>query len=819
MAIQIPERASAVIIGGGVIGSSVAYHLAKQGWSDVVLLERKQFGCGTSWHAAGLVGTMRANESQARLCEYSMAVLTELEQETGQSTGFKQVGSLSIAHSVARFEELKRVASMNNAFGVTRVDMITPEEVKALYPFVETGDLLGASWVAQDGTASPVDVTSSFVKGARQRGVKCLEGVKVTAINRANGKVTGVVTDQGHIATDFVVNCAGLWGREVGKMAGVSVPLHACEHYYALTEKQDDIPPDLPVLRDHDRCAYYREDAGSLLVGAFEPNAIPWGQDGVPDDFAFEELEGHADDQFMPVLEHAMYRVPFLQEVGWRKFFCGPESFTPDDQFHMGESPELKNFYVACGLNSVGIQTSGGLGRALAEWMDLGHAPMDLWGNDIRRMFPFQSTQHYIENRVSETLGLLYENHYPYRQMTTARNIRHSPLHEKLAAHNACFGEAAGWERPNWFAPKGVEAKYEYSFGKQNWFEYNAAEHKAAREKVVLFDQSSFSKYLIQGRDSCKVLQRICSANVDVEIGKMVYTHWLNERGGIEADLTVTRMAENQYWVVSGAAQSIKDINWLKRNIAETEFCCVSDITNAWAVMGVMGPDSRALLSDALSHDMSTENFPFGSFQQVELGASRAYAARVSYVGELGWELYVPVDQARHGFDYLWDKGASHGLKMAGMHTLDTCRIEKKFVHYGHDVAEVDTPLECGMGFVCDLEKDIAFIGRDAILKQKESQSFMQKRLVQFLLKDPEVMLYSHEPIMRDGKIVGHLTSGNYGHTLGGSVGLGYIEVEDDVTMDYLNAGTIEIDVGGTRVPVEASLSAMYDPRAERMRG
>ena len=819
MTVQIPERASAVIIGGGVIGSSVAYHLAKQGWTDVVLLERQQFGCGTTWHAAGLVGTMRANESQARLCEYSMAVLTELEQETGQSTGFKQVGSLSIAHSIARFEELKRVASMNNAFGVTQVDMITPDEIKALYPFVETGDLLGGSWVAQDGTASPVDVTSSFVKGARQRGVKCLEGVKVTAINQANGKVTGVVTDQGHTQADFVVNCAGLWGREVGKMAGVSVPLHACEHYYALTEKQDDIPSDLPVLRDHDRCAYYREDAGSLLVGAFEPNAIPWGQNGVPDDFAFEELEGHADDQFMPVLEHAMYRVPFLQEVGWRKFFCGPESFTPDDQFHMGESPELKNFYVACGLNSVGIQTSGGLGRALAEWMDLGHAPMDLWGNDIRRMLPFQSTQHYIENRVSETLGLLYENHYPYRQMTTARNIRHSPLHEKLAAHNACFGEAAGWERPNWFAPKGVEAKYEYSFGKQNWFEYNAAEHKAAREKVVLFDQSSFAKYLVQGRDSCKVLQRISSANVDVEIGKMVYTHWLNDRGGIEADLTVTRMAEDQYWVVSGAGQSVKDINWLKRNIAVDEFCCVSDITNAWAVMGVMGPDSRALLRDTLNHDMSTENFPFGSFQQVELGASRAYAARVSYVGELGWELYVPVDQARHGFDYLWDKGQSHGLKMAGMHTLDSCRIEKKFVHYGHDVAEVDTPLECGMGFVCDLEKEIAFIGHDAILKQKESQSFMRKRLVQFLLKDPEVVLYSHEPIIRNGEIVGHLTSGNYGHTLGGSVGLGYVEVDEDVTREYLDSGTIEIEVGGTRVPAEASLSAMYDPRAERMRG
>ena len=819
MSQTIPERASAVVIGGGVIGSSVAYHLAKLGWSDVVQLERNQFSCGTTWHAAGLVGTMRANESHARLCEYSMAVLSELEAETGQSTGFRQVGSLTIAHSPARFEELKRVAAMNNAFGVTRVDMVTPEEIKSLYPYLETGDLLGGSWVAQDGTASPVDVTQAFVKGARGRGALCLEGVRVTGITQANGRVTGVITDQGEIQADYVVNCGGLWGREIGSMAGVNVPLHACEHYYAHTEKLDDLPANLPVMRDHDKCAYYREDAGSLLIGAFEPNAVSWGQHGIPLDFAFEELEGHMDEQFMPVLEAAMYRVPMLQDVGWRSFFCGPESFTPDDQFHMGEAPELKNFYVACGLNSVGIQTSGGLGRALADWMDKGHAPMDLWGNDVRRMFPFQSTQKYIEERVTETLGLLYDNHYPYKQMETARNLRHSPLHEKLVERNACFGEAAGWERPNWFAPEGVTPEYEYSFGKQNWFEYNAAEHKAAREGVVLFDQSSFSKYLVQGRDACRVLQRVSSADVDVAPGKMVYTHWLNERGGIEADLTVTRIAEDQFWVVSGASQTIKDLHWLNMNIGEDEFCCVSDITNAWAVLGVMGPGSRDLLSETLNHDMSTPAFPFGSFQPVELGMSRAWAARVSYVGELGWELYVPVDQARHGFDFLWEKGESHGLKLAGMHTLDSCRMEKKFVHYGHDVADQDTPLECGMSFVCALDKTIPFTGRDAIMKQKESGSFMRKRLVQFLLQDPEAMLYHHEPILRDGVIVGHLTSGNYGHTLGGSVGLGYVEVEDDVTRDYLQSGSFAIDVGGDHIPAKASLSALYDPKAERMRG
>jgi 4-methylaminobutanoate oxidase (formaldehyde-forming) len=631
--------------------------------------------------------------------------------------------------------------------------------------------------------------------------------------------VTGVITDQGEIKADYVVNCAGLWGREIGRMAGVNVPLHACEHYYAHTEKLDDLPADLPVMRDHDKCAYYREDAGSLLIGAFEPNAVPWGQNGIPLDFAFEELEGHLDDQFMPVLENAMYRVPMLQDVGWRSFFCGPESFTPDDQFHMGEAPELKNFYVACGLNSVGIQTSGGLGRALADWMHLGHAPMDLWGNDIRRMFPFQSTQKYIQHRVTETLGLLYEHHYPYRQMASARNLRHSPLHDKLVAHNACFGEAAGWERPNWFAPEGVTPEYEYSFGKQNWFEHSAAEHRAAREKVVLFDQSSFSKYLVQGRDACQVLQRVSSADVDVAPGRMVYTHWLNERGGIEADLTVTRIAEDEFWVISGAAQTIKDLHWLKKNIAEGEFCCVSDITNAWAMLGVMGPDSRALLSEIVDHDLTTENFPFGDFHAVELGMSRGYAARVSYVGELGWEFYIPVDQARHAFDTLWEKGQDHGLIMAGMHALNSCRMEKKFVHYGHDVADHDTPLECGMGFVCAFDKEIPFTGRDAILQQKESRSFMNKRLVQFLLQDPEAVLYHHEPILRDGVIVGHLTSGDYGHTLGGAVGLGYIEVDEEVTNEYIEAGRFEIDVGGEPVPATASLGAMYDPKAERMRG
>ncbi len=819
MSIQLPAKASAVVIGGGVTGSSVAYHLAKLGWTDVVQLERKQFSCGTTWHAAGLIGTMRANENHAKLAEYSMSILAQLEQETGQSTGFRQVGSLSIAHSDARFEELKRVASMNNVFGVTQVDILTPSEIKEVYPLLETSDLLGGSWVPHDGYASPVDVTMAFVKGARKLGAQCIEGVTVADVVVKDGRVRGVTTDHGDIETDYIVNCAGMWARTLGKQSGVNIPLHACEHYYAVTEKLDDLPDDLPVMRDHDQCAYYKQDAGSLLVGAFEKHALAWGQNGIPQDFCFDELEGHMEEQLMPVLEDAMARVPRLQKTGWRKFFCGPESFTPDDQFHMGEAPEVKNYFVAAGLNSIGIQSSGGLGKALAEWIIEGHPPLDLWGNDIRRMYPFQGTQYYLENRVTETLGLLYDNHYPYRQMETARDIRHSPVHERLLARGACFGEAAGWERPNWFAPQGLEPKYEYSFGKQNWFEYSALEHRAAREGVVLFDQSSFSKYLIQGRDSLGILQRISSANMDVAPGKMVYTHWLNERGGIEADLTVTRLSENEFFAVSGAAVSGKDMNWLRRYIPCDAHCIVNDVTNAWSVFGVMGPDSRAMLSDAIQHDFSTEHFPFGAVEEVEVGGAVGRAARVSYVGELGWEIYLPVDQARHGFDWLVRKGESHGLKMAGMHALDSCRIEKKFVHLGHDIGDEDTPLECGLGFVCDMNKDIAFIGHEAIAKQKETGAWKGKRLVQFLLQDPEIMLYHHEPILRDGKMVGHLTSGNYGHTLGGSVGLGYVYEEDGVNLEYIESGKFEIEVGGVAIAATASLSAMYDPKAERMRG
>lgn len=815
---SIPNKASAVIIGGGVTGASVAYHLAKLGWQDVVLLERKQFSCGTTWHAAGLIGTVRANESHARLTEYSMRLLHDLEAETGQSTGFRQVGSLSIAHSDARWEELRRVAAMNNAFNVTRVDMVTPEEIHALFPLVDTSGLIGGTFVEHDGKGNPIEITNAFIKGARQRGAKCIEGIKVQDVLIANGRVTGVATDQGNIATDFVVNCGGMWARELGRQSGVNIPLHACEHYYAVTEKHEKVTPDLPVLRDHDKCVYIKEDAGGLLVGAFEKRAVAWGQQGIPEDFSFDELPGHMEQQLMPVLEDAMIRVPMLSDVGWRSFFCGPESFTPDDQFHVGEAPEVRGYFVAAGLNSVGIQSSGGLGKVCAEWMHNGYCPLDLWGNDIRRMYPFMGTRAFASERAEETLGLLYERHYPFRQFETGRQVRMSPIHQRLLEHRACFGQVAGWERPNWYAPEGVVPEYEYSFGRQNWFDYSAAEHTAARESVALFDQSSFSKYLVQGRDSLKVLQRICTAEIDVSAEKIVYTHWLNERGGIEADLTVTRLSETQFMVISGAATTHKDLDWLNRHIGADEFCTVTDVTNQYAVFGIMGPNSRALLEPLLDLDLSNEAFPFGRSINAELGYAPIRLTRVSFVGELGWELCIPVEMALPSFDRLWAAGLDHGMKLAGLHALDSCRIEKKFLHFGHDVADEDTPLEAGVGFVCAMDKAIPFIGHDAIARQKESRSHLNKRLVQFVLKDPEPMLYHHEPIVMNGDCVGYFTSGNYGHTLGASVGLGYVKSKEQVTEEWLKAQQWQIDVGGELFEASASLRAAYDPSGERMR-
>jgi len=804
--IPLPTAARVVIIGGGIIGCSLAYHLARLGWRDVLLLERKKLTCGTTWHAAGLVGQLRATLNLTKLARYTAELYAGLEAETGQATGFRRTGSVSIATTAARFEELRRGASMAKTFGL-EVEVISPAQVRELWPLTEAADVVGGVYLPGDGQTNPTDTTMALAKGARQAGARIVEDTKVTGVLTAQGRATGVRTEHGDVAAEVVVNCAGMWAREVGRMAGVNVPLHACEHFYAITEAVEDLPPGLPVLRDPDACVYFKEDAGKILFGAFEPRAKPWGMDGIPEDFCFDELPEDVD-HFMPILEGAVRRVPALETTGIRRFFNGPESFTPDNRYLLGEAPELRGFFVAAGFNSIGIQSAGGAGKVLAEWIVAGHPPMDLWDVDIRRMMPFQNGGAYLRERVGEALGLLYALHWPYRQYETARDVRRSPLHERLAAHGACFGEVAGWERPNWFAPSGVTPAYDYSYGRQNWFPYAAAEHMAARQAVAIFDLSSFAKFLLQGPDVENVLQRLCANDVGVPPGRVVYTQWLNERGGIEADLTVSRLTDEQYLVVTSAATAVRVREWIQRNTPGDARLSTTDATSAYAVIAVMGPNSRALLSTVCAEDLSDTAFPFAAVREVEVAGAPVLAQRLSYVGELGWELYVPSEYASGVFDALIAEGAAHGLQLAGMHVLDSCRLEVGFRHWGHDISDEDTPLEAGLAFACAFDKSTPFIGREALLRQRDAG--VTRRLVHFALDDPEPLLYHNEPVLRDGQIVGRLTSGAYGHALGCAVGLGYITDPKGVDATFVRAGKFEIEVAGERFGARASLRPFY---------
>ena len=814
----LPGHARAVIIGGGVVGCSVAYHLGKLGWQDVILLERKQLTSGTTWHAAGLIGQLRATANMTRLAKYTTELYVGLEAETGLATGFKQNGSLSVALSEDRLEELLRGASMAKTFGL-EVDVLSVGECGDAYPLLNMDGVKGGVFLAKDGQADPANVTLALAKGARQSGVKIFENTKVTGVTVRNGRAVGVATDEGEITAEVVVNCGGMWGRQIGRMAGVNVPLHACEHFYIVTEPIDELGRDMPVLRIPDECIYAKEDAGKLLVGAFEPNAKPWGGAGedVPEDFSFDQLPEDVE-HFAPILEAAIARLPLLERAGIRTFFNGPESFTPDVRYLLGEAPEVENFYVACGFNSIGIQSAGGAGKALAEWMDGGEPPIDLWDVDIRRMLPFQGNRRYLESRVSESLGLLYADHFPYRQFETARGVRLSPLHERLAAAGACFGETAGWERANWFAPAGVDPAYAYTWKRQNWFDFAAGEHKAVREAVGLFDMTSFAKFRVEGRDAEAVLQRVSANDVAVAPGHMVYTQWLNRNGGIEADLTVARLSETAYLVVTAAASATRDLAWLRRHIPDEAFCVVTDVTAAEAVLSVMGPNARDLLQPLTDSDLSNDAFPFGTLQQIELAMANVRAHRITYVGELGWELYVPAEMAVHVFDRLQAAGADHGLKLCGMHVLDSCRIEKAFRHFGHDITDEDHVLEAGLGFAVKADKPSSnfgdFVGREAVLKKREEG--VSRRLLQFKLNDPEPLLYHNEPIWRDGALVGHTTSANYGHHLGAAVALGYVDCERGQKPSQVAAAAYEVEIAGTRFAADASARPLYDPSAER---
>ncbi len=813
MPTDLPSHVRAVIIGGGVVGCSIAYHLARLGWSDVLLLERKQLTSGTTWHAAGLIGQLRATENLTRLAKYSAELYGRLEAETGQPTGFRQHGSLALARTGERFTELKRAASMASTFGL-EVEVLSPAEAKARYPLLEVADLVGAIFITTDGQANPIDITQALAKGARMGGARIVEGCKVTGITQANGRVTGVLTERGPVAAEVVVNAAGMWGRAVGRMAGVNVPLQACEHFYVLTEPMAGLPKDLPVLRDPDGCLYVKEDAGKLLVGVFEPVAKPWAVAGIPDDFEFGELPEDWD-HFMPFLEDAMRRIPALAEVGIRKFFCGPESFTPDDRYHLGEAPELKGFFVAAGFNSIGIQSAGGAGKALAEWITEGHPPIDLWDVDIRRMQPFQGTARYLRERAVEGLGLLYAMHWPDRQYATARPARLSPLHERLAARGACFAETAGWERPGWYGEPGTRPAYDYAYGRTAWFERAAAEHRAVRERAGLFDLSSFGKFLLQGRDAEAVLQRVSANDVALAPGRVVYTQWLNERGGIEADLTIARLAPDRFMITTSAASQARDFHWLQQHIPEGAQAYVTDVTSGFAVLGLMGPESRALLARLTPSDLSNAAFPFGTAQEIELGYALVRAQRISYVGELGFELYVASEFAGPVLDLILAE-AGAGIRLAGFHALNSLRLEKAFRSFGHDLGDEDTPSEAGLGFAVALDKPGGFIGREALLRT--AGQVLTKRLVQFKLLDPAPLLHHDEPIVMDGARIGLLTSGGYGHTLGAALGMGWVRHPDGVTAGRLREARFEIEIAGERYPAEASLRPFFDPSGARMR-
>lgn len=811
---SLPSSTQVVIIGGGVIGCSLAYHLTLLGCAEVLLLERRQFTSGTTWHAAGLVGQLRATKNMTRLAQYTSDLYAQLEAETGMGTGFKQNGSISVATDAERLEELRRGASMAKCFGLD-VQVISAQEAAERHPLLNIEDVVGAVFLPKDGQTNPVDVTLALAKGARMRGATLVEEVEVTGILKERGRAIGVQTSQGDVRAEVVVNCAGLWARRVGQMAGVSVPLHAAEHFYIVTEPMG-VPENLPVLRDPGGWCYYKEEAGKLLVGCFEPKAKPRALESIPEDFAF----GHfAEDweHFGPVMEKALHRIPRLETAGIQLFFNGPESFTPDDRYLLGPAPELKNFFVAAGFNSIGIQSGGGAGKVLAEWILQGHPPMELWDVDLRRMQPFQSNARYLHDRTVEGLGLLYAMHWPYRQPETARGVRRSVLHDRLASAGACFGEAAGWERANWFAPEGVAPRYEYTYGRQNWFTASAAEHQAVREAVGLFDQSSFSKFLVQGRDAERALNRICANDVAVPPGTVVYTAWLNERGTFEADLTVTRLEEQTFLVVSSVATQTRDRMWLERNIPEEAYCTVTDVTSGWATLSVMGPHSRDLLSQLTPADLSNAHFPFGTAQEIEIGYAKAWALRVTYVGELGWELYLPTEFAQQVFDMLVAHGPEHGLRLCGYHALNSLRLEKGYRHFGHDIADEDTPLHAGLGFAVAWDKPGGFLGREALLRVRKSGP-LKRRLVQLALQDPEPLLYHNEPVWLGRKIVGETTSGMYGHTVGACLGMGYLTLEEPITQALLDALSLEVEVAGTRHPVRASLRPFYDPKSERVR-
>jgi len=818
MATSLPTHAQTVIIGGGSIGCNTAYHLTKLGMTDVVVLERDKLTSGTTWHAAGLiVAGLLKSEAECEIYTHGRDLYANLEQETGVPTGFRDVGYLQVASNEERVHEMRRVAPFMRRHGINMYE-ISPRETAELFPIGDLGDVLAGFYIPEDGRANPVDVTMSLAKGARMGGAKIFEDVTVTEIMAKDGTATGVRTADGQtITAENVVICGGMWSRQLGAKAGINLPLQAAEHYYLITEKIEGLPRNLPVLEDPKTYTYYREEVGGLMLGLFEPGAAPWKLEGIPEDFSFGEIEPDWD-RVGPHLERAYSRVPSALNVGVRKLFCGPESFTPDLAPLVGETPELRNCYVACGLNSLGILNGAGTGKVLAHWIVDGIPPIDVTGINVNRFTKNEATRAFRRDRTPELLGKMFGQHFHNEAPKTARNLKRSALHDRLAAAGAFFTEGHGWEMADWFAPTPEQARVEkYSWFRQNWWQWHAEEHRAAREDVILMDMSSMSKFMVQGRDACALLSRLSCNDVDVEPGRIVYTAWVNEAGGFEADLTVTRLAQDRFLVVVGENSHGHTEMRMRRHIGEGEFVTVTDVTPGITQINIHGPKARALMQKLSFADLGNEGFPFMTAREIDLGYFNILALRVTYVGELGWELHVPSIHAVQVYDLLVEAGREFGLRHAGMQTLNSLRLEKAYRDFGIDVDNTDNPIEAGLGFAVKLDKSGGFIGRDALAALK-ARGVPKTRMLQFLLKDPEPLLYGNELIYLNGREVGHLQIGGYGHTLGGAVGIGFAELDEPLTAEIVNTGDWEIDLAGERIKAQASLRPLLDPGMERIR-
>jgi 4-methylaminobutanoate oxidase (formaldehyde-forming) len=813
---NLPTQARVVVIGGGVIGCSVAYHLAHMGWTDVVLLERDKLTSGTTWHAAGLMVTFGStSETSTEMRKYTRDLYSRLEAETGQATGFMPVGFIEVAADADRLEEYRRVAAFNRYCGVD-VHEISPAEVKRLFPPANVDDILAGFYVEKDGRANPVDVAMALAKGARLKGARIVEGVAVTGITQVRGRVTGVTTSAGDIAAEYVVNCAGMWARQLGEAAGVTIANQAAEHYYIVTEPIPDLPKNLPVLEDPSCYGYYRNEGAGLLVGLFEPEAAPWNVRAIPDDFSFGEIQADMD-RMAPFIEKAMSRVPVTLETGIKTLFCGPESFTPDLAPIIGEAPELRGYFVAAGLNSIGILTGGGVGRLVAHWIVTGTPDMDVTAFNIDRLHRYQMNPEYRRQRAIESLGLVYKCHYPTKTPETARGVKRSAIHDRLAAAGACFRDVSGWEGADWFAPPGVKAEAgTLSWGRQHWFPYWAEEHRAAREGVILMDMSFMSKFLVQGRDAGRVLNHVSANNVDGAAGRITYTQWLNEAGKLEADLTVTKLADDRYLVVVTDTMHRHAETWLRRHIPDDAHAFVTDVTGAFCHINVQGPKSRALLQTLTSADLSNSAFPFRTAREIDIGLARALCIRITYVGELGYELYVPTEMALHVYDRLVAAGKAFGLRHAGLKALASLRMEKGYRDYGHDIDNTDNAFETGLGFAVALKKPGGFIGREAALAQKAAP--LTRALMQVLVLDPAPLMFHAEVVRRNGQPVGYVRAASYGHTLGGAVGLAMIEAGMAVDATWIAAGEWSVEIAGKKYAARVSLEPLYDPRMARIK-